>query len=579
MKKALALILICCFLIFFSCCTSADSFVFGFDSFSVFNTYISVKLFAPSDDDSTKATYTNAVNLMKETLNQVEAQLSANKEGSDIYRFNAAKAGESVVVGVHTANCFNLAQQMYAVTEGAFNPAVYNLVDLWGFSARFNDITGQTMPYDRNTPSPPQQVYIDAFKTLTNFEDVIFDPDTNTLTKPSNTVTIDGNTYNVKLDFGGIGKGYACDLFKEIASQKGITRGYFNIGTSSISFLDNAYGKPFNVDMENPRAENFGTGLLTLKNISQTSISVSGDYQRFFEHNAKRYCHIIDAKSGMPTQSGLYSVLIAGRSAAINDCLTTALSTLDKSGAAVFVNSQACRELGVTSAVFVYGKEGKLAVASNADITITNNSAKGYNYDVYQGQATFNPIFDATPLVIAGLVLICVIGLVFLLVKRVKLSKNYPKKYDTKNAKFFEKADIIAYFSLFIVVIILFVSFVWTKDKGQLNVVEIYHDNILVYSFDFSSMTGNIKNSSYADRIISEQKEGSTIVTIFVDVQKIHFNKIEFSQNTVQVYEANCPNGDCKKAICTIEKPKDIILCIPHKLKIIGVGEGNVEVS
>lgn len=192
-----------------------------------FGTFVEVTLCFDEDNATNRSAADNAFAEMKAVIDKLEVCLSADDVNGDAARFNAADAGEKVRIDHLTAECFKTAQTVFNATDGAYNPAVYNLVDLWGFSARrWEGTTDVVYPYDRDDGSVPQQKYIDAFILLADFENIVFSEDGGEfyLKKPDTTVTVDGQVYTVKIDFGGICKGFATDKLKAIAENTASTK-------------------------------------------------------------------------------------------------------------------------------------------------------------------------------------------------------------------------------------------------------------------------------------------------------------------------------------------------------------------
>ena len=101
---------------------------------------------------------------------------------SDVYRYNSAAVGTKLAVDKMTYDMLLVAKEMYRDTNGAFNPAVYRLVDLWGFSSRIYSNGNFGLPYDRQVTAEefwdngyplPEHKYVDAFSSasFTDFSD------------------------------------------------------------------------------------------------------------------------------------------------------------------------------------------------------------------------------------------------------------------------------------------------------------------------------------------------------------------------------------------------------------------------
>lgn len=310
----------------------------------------------------------------KSCLSQIERSISVNVESSYISKFNAADAGEKVQLDETSYTVLSLAKEVYELTGGYYNPAVYYSVDLYGFSS---GTTRESMPYDRDSYTIlPDEKYITAFQTLSgSFSQIILESADGGYyaTKPQTTVEVDGAVYALKIDLGGIGKGYAADIVGELITNYGFEYGYFNFGSSSIA-VKNSYetedGK-WNLSFRDPRGSVNDSYLSAY--VSDCCLSSSGDYEQYYLVDGVRYCHIIDPMTGSPIQTGIITATVIGGTAAENDALTTAIMAMGLEKAVDFINE----ELTGKKVVFVYESgENRYVIANDTEyFTIT---AEGY---------------------------------------------------------------------------------------------------------------------------------------------------------------------------------------------------------
>jgi thiamine biosynthesis lipoprotein len=124
------------------------------------------------------------------------------------------------------------------------------------------------------------------------------------------------------LDFGAIGKGYACDLIYAYLSGTEAEGAIVSVGGSIVAFGDyNKKGDKWRIAITHPRDADKYLGVISL---DEGFVSTSGDYERYFEENGKRYHHILDATTGYPSESGLISVIVVAKSGIMSDALSTA---------------------------------------------------------------------------------------------------------------------------------------------------------------------------------------------------------------------------------------------------------------
>lgn len=324
-----------------------------------FGTVSSLCLYDDYSQPGALARYDRVWEEIKRILEELDMLLSVSIPSSEIAQFNALESGEEMPISNQTAEVFAIARKMYDQTQGHFDPAVYPLVDLWGFSPRFRLEEGEDMPYDRpwkeGTRPMPEQKYIDGFLKLTGLEGILLQGDAQsgyTLRKNTPSVTIDGVTYHAQIDLGGIAKGYAADIVAQMLEAEGYEYGYFSCGSSSMRLMKSASAgakktgnTAFSLQVRNPRRGEEGGDAYALVKAMDQSLSSSGDYDDNYETPGGMACHIIHPKTGYPlnfasdgVQRGVSTVTLLSGSAAEDDALTTALCLMGPAGAIEYIN-------------------------------------------------------------------------------------------------------------------------------------------------------------------------------------------------------------------------------------------------
>jgi FAD:protein FMN transferase len=177
------------------------------------------------------------------------------------------------------------AQRLSARAEGLFNPAIGNLVRLWGFHS------------DTFEPRLPDPKQIEALtKAMPDMADLRFDGDLLIASNPA-----------ARLDLGGYAKGYALDRAAAYLKSQDVDNALINIGGNIIA-LGGKGGQAWTVGIQHPRRAG---ALATLELRDGEAIGTSGDYQRYFELNGERYCHLIDPRSGWPARQARAVTVIA----------------------------------------------------------------------------------------------------------------------------------------------------------------------------------------------------------------------------------------------------------------------------
>ncbi|MBQ2991418.1 MAG: FAD:protein FMN transferase [Clostridia bacterium] len=361
MKRiALAAALLCSVFIF----AHAQAILQGYKgktrvTMGAFGTVSTLCLFDDYDQPGAITRYDNVWAEIKRLLEQMDQLLSVSIETSEIARFNALPSGGEMEISPLTAQVFMLAREMHDRTRGYFDPTVYPLVDLWGFSPRFINAQKPAMPYDREwqdgARALPEQKYIDGFLSLVNMDGIVLDGDAQSgfrLRKETPSVVIDGETYHAQIDLGGIAKGYAADRVAELLAGEGYAYGYFSCGSSSLRLMKNASfaaresGDPaFSLQVRIPRETENNREAYAYIRVMDQSLSSSGDYDNNYIAGGNLCSHIISPFTGYPlnyteggVQGGVSTVTLLSGSAVEDDALTTALCLMGPQGAIDYIN-------------------------------------------------------------------------------------------------------------------------------------------------------------------------------------------------------------------------------------------------
>ena len=350
------------------------------------------------EDADAQAEFSETWTLVKQTLGEIESAVSVSVPDSDISRFNELACGEEIVISDITAGLLQIAMDVHALTGGLYDPTVYPLVDLWGFSPRFNTNSyALVMPYDRayeNGRLPlPDTRYIDALLPLVGLQGVALRRENGVFYLKKNTpsVFIEGVEIRAQLDLGGIAKGYACDRVLALLRERGCTMGYFVCGGSSMALLsrpdaDGAYA----LTLRKPRKGAGSASHYATLRARDTTLSTSGDYSHSFVSDGIIYCHIIDPRTGYPInmpdetgiQHGIASATLLCPSAAYGDALTTALCILGPQEAKDFLK----RNPSYTVVMAAYTSDEKtFQVFTNASPDEMTLDDPAYQFALEQG--------------------------------------------------------------------------------------------------------------------------------------------------------------------------------------------------
>ena len=211
-------------------------------------------------------------------------------EPSELTALNTAIAAgkQGIPVSPELAAMLADAKQLAATGDELFNPALGQLIALWGFHT------------DTFTPHRPDPARLAAL--------VAAHPQMADLTITGTTVS--SRNPAVQLDLGGYGKGYALDRAAAILKARGVNNALINIGGNVLA-LGSKGEAPWRVGIQHPREPR---PLASLPLRDGEAIGTSGDYQRFFEMDGERYCHLLDPRSGRPARgTQAVTVLITPR--------------------------------------------------------------------------------------------------------------------------------------------------------------------------------------------------------------------------------------------------------------------------
>lgn len=542
-------------------------------------------------EQTEKDRYTQVVRDMLDELIFIDSKISTTIKGSDIDNFNNLSYGGQVEVEYITFDIINLAKQMYKNTNYGFNPCVYYLVDLWEFSPRFLDVdaTGfESQPYDRFYGLPDQK-YIDAFLQLTDFDKVIAFENSGKyyLKKDCPSVTVDGETYHQKIDLGGIGKGYAADALEKMAYENDIRYGYLSVGGSSQILLKNAdtANSYWPLELENPRMfDTIVGGYLSstymVLSVPPTSISSSGDYQRWYAFDNVRYSHIIDSATGKPYDTNLIMATVIGGSAAEGDCFSTALLTMGLEKAIEYVNSDYFKNKQLKfSLVYLNPKTQVLEVITNLD-SIEFNLLNKHFYlasQVVNGSVVYTAIKKTNPIIYVLLACIPLLGLAILwrkgLIKKW-LDKNKlttTKLGSIKKSKYFYIGDIAVYVAVLVAIVCLFGFIAFGNEAQPLKKIEIYSGLKLIYSYDLTTQAGTLEDLLWASRVTISQVDGGIEITIMHENE--HFNTVRIANGQAVMLAADCSNTkECVNNFAPVSAGNQVIICAVYNIRIVGVG-------
>ncbi len=255
---------------------------------------------------------------VQSVLDAVDLSMSTYKPDSELNRLNRHPVGEAFAVSADLWAVLDISATVYTLTNGAFDPTVAPLVDLWGF--------GPVDTGDR----VPSEAEIEELVAQIGFNKLLRDATRRTVIKSD----------NLHLDLSAVAKGYAADKVAHLLREHGIDRYMIEIGGELALSGLNIADEPWRIAIEMPAL--LQGNVQKIIAVTGRGMATSGDYRNYFEKDGRRYSHTIDPRTGKPIIHRLASVTVIAETSAMADALATGFDVLGAERALVIAG-----ELGV----------------------------------------------------------------------------------------------------------------------------------------------------------------------------------------------------------------------------------------
>lgn len=262
------------------------------------DTYMSLKA---SGKECSKA-LDEAVN----EINRLDKIFSVTNKNSEVY---LANENGTAKLSDETAKMLEIALSINQKTKGNFDITIYPLVCEWGF-------------IDKNYNVPSKSTIEGLLKNVGS-DKIKYDKNTKTITLPE----------GVKIDFGGIAKGYASQRVMEIFKNYDLTGAVISLGGNVQTYGEKTDGSKYKIGIEDPKGGDEYIGIIE---VDEKAVVTSGNYERFFEKDGKIYHHIINPNTGYPADNGVASVTVVCDNGTVADGLSTALFVMGEKEAIDF---------------------------------------------------------------------------------------------------------------------------------------------------------------------------------------------------------------------------------------------------
>lgn len=283
-------ILLLSVLVLMCACSKEESSIFKEDF--LMDTVVSVKLYGTKDK--------RVIDEIFQRLEEIDETFDNYNSDSPIEKINN-NPNTPTEVPDEAARLIERSLGYAKETDGHFNPVLGSLTKIWNISQGEKD--RESIPSDE-----------EVSKALSHI-------DFSKLSVSDNSVSI--NDTGAKLDLGAIVKGYAADEVKKLLDKEKIGAAVIDLGGNIMTYGKKSDGSPWVVGVRNPSESE--SLVFTYESDKTSTCVTSGNYERFFIHDGKRYHHIIDPETGFPSEGNWLSVSVVCESSEVADMLSTAL--------------------------------------------------------------------------------------------------------------------------------------------------------------------------------------------------------------------------------------------------------------
>ena len=305
---------------------ASESEIFALD------TAITLKVYGSKRDEVLKK--------LEDKINELDDMLSTGKETSEVSRLN--RGGEAVLSPT-MANLVKRSLDIYKKTDGLFDITIYPLMELWGFPTKNYRV--------------PSEKEIEEKLKLVGSDKIDFNEETR---------KISFKNKGMEIDFGGIGKGYITDELVKILTDEKVESAIINLGGNVFGFRKKPDGSLWNIAIRDPNEPDKYMAAIRLED---SAVITSGGYERYFEENGIIYHHILDPRTGKPSESGLKSVSIISKDGTLADALSTSLFIMGEEKAIGY-----WKENGNDFDILLMTKDNRLLVSAGIkDKVISDN--------------------------------------------------------------------------------------------------------------------------------------------------------------------------------------------------------------
>ncbi|SMO92569.1 thiamine biosynthesis lipoprotein [Flavobacterium nitrogenifigens] len=242
------------------------------------------------------------INLAIEEISRIERLLTTYKEDSQTNIINENAGIRPVKVDLEVFSLIERSIGISRITQGAFD-ITYGSIDksLWNF--------------DKSMTKLPDAQAAKKMVHLIDYRNIILD-------RANMTVFL--KEKGMRIGFGGIGKGYAAEMAKQVLLERGVQSGIINASGDLSAWGLQPDGRKWTIGVADPDSPN---AAFSYMEISNKAVATSGNYEKFVTINGKKYSHTIDPNTGLPI-TGIKSVTIIASNAEFADAMATPIAVM-----------------------------------------------------------------------------------------------------------------------------------------------------------------------------------------------------------------------------------------------------------
>ncbi len=250
--------------------------------------------------DDTQRNFKNSIDSLLIVVNQ---SINNYNPTSEVSLFNKSTTGFQFKLP-YLLPPIKIAQQVFSDSQGAFDPTVMPLVNLWGFGYK--------------KIQRPDSSMIDSIRNIIGFEKIRFNQDS--------VWKLDARS---QLDLGGIGQGYGADVITDFLKSKGIKNMLVELGGEGMACGINLQsGKPWELGILDPNSTEENQSFKAYVSLTDKSFTTSGNYFNYRKVDGKKYSHTIDPQTGYPAMREILSASVFAENCTTADAWGTAIMVM-----------------------------------------------------------------------------------------------------------------------------------------------------------------------------------------------------------------------------------------------------------